>query len=508
MVLRKALNTLIGGGVVLLIVGVIMFVAGVFVLKGMNPEIFRPHLERYLSEQTGLRTQLGSIRIDGGIPFKIRCSNLAFFHPQSKEKLMESDDVALKVDPFAFDRPRFWMPQVLIRNFEVLLRRDRDGNWNWQISKSNPALKDLGAPAGVALSQKVAGEETAAGRIVPSPEEIKGSWGSQDWDFGNGDVTFRNGRFLFEDEGVQPALRVEAEKLEVVLNRRADAFVFDFKMKAVLREPFPKDIRFEGTYDVNSRFSKFVLSCGPEEFVFRGTFKMAAVPQVGGTIRAQNLEMASVTPSAYKQDEYLQGLLNGTFFFSFEGAQRDEIQSSLRGGGEIEIRDGALKNRNLVKEIMERLSPVLTVANALGGELPPEIAAMMKGQDTSFRSLKFSCAVDQGVAKVRNFSLTHTSYQLKGEGNYTFRNSYVDSVLHLTMSQAVSAYFIGKVAELKFLSDPEGCVGIPFVYAGTVGGAQAQPDLPYIAAKVFQAGAEQLVNRGVEKLLKHIGARL
>jgi hypothetical protein len=217
--------------------------------------------------------------------------------------------------------------------------------------------------------------------------------------------------------------------------------------------------------------------------------------------------MDSVIPEVYKKGEYVTGRLSAQTDLAFNGANPEAIKRSLQGQGMLEIRDGALRNRNVIKEVFDQLSPVLAVTNALGGELPPEIHEMLKDRDTPFQSLQIKYAAQGGQARVSEFRLMHPNYHLAGQGNYGILDQRVDSSMQLVLSKAVSGYFIKKIHELAYLADKAGQVMIPFRYSGIFPDASVQPDLPYIASRVLQSGADQLLNRGMERLSKVLGAK-
>jgi hypothetical protein len=239
--------------------------------------------------------------------------------------------------------------------------------------------------------------------------------------------------------------------------------------------------------------------------VFKGLLKVVnTLPHFEGSLEVQELDMESVTPAVYKNGDHLTGRLSAKAQLSFDGANPDSIERSLKGQGTIEIKDGALKNRNLVKEVFDRLAPVLAVTTALGGEMPPELDEMLRDRHTPFQSLRAAYSAQGGSAKLTGFQLIHPNYQLAGQGAYGLLDKRVDGSMQLVLSKNISAYLMKKIQEMQFLADRNGQIMIPFRYSGVWPDATVQPDLPYITSRLMQSGAEQLLNRGLEELSKYL----
>jgi hypothetical protein len=230
-----------------------------------------------------------------------------------------------------------------------------------------------------------------------------------------------------------------------------------------------------------------------------------ALPQFDGALDVRDLDIESLIPAVYKKGEYVTGRLNASSQLSFAGANPDLITRSLKGQGTIEVRDGALKNRNLIKEVFDRLSPVLAITAALGGELPPELNEMLRDHDTPFQVLQVMYDVQAGIVKVNEFRLTHPDYQLSGRGTYGILDKRVESSLQLFISKSISAYLIKKIREMELIADRNGQIIIPFRYGGVFPDAAVQPDLGYIGSRLLlSGGADQLLNRGLEQLSNYL----
>ncbi|MBI4711553.1 MAG: AsmA family protein [Candidatus Omnitrophica bacterium] len=502
MVVRGFLKFLGGLLAALLILGVILGAAGYFALRNLDPNMFRAEFERYLTQQTGFRVELGDIKFQWKPQPQLQVAGLKFYHPKSLEKILQSDQVRIDADLTSVLQKHFSMSEIVIQSPEIFLKRDGKGVWNWQV------VKDPDAP--VAVAAPVSARES----FIPTAEASEGTEDislknldrvAEGWEFGVGKILVRDATIHFTDETVEPVYKMEIERFDVDVRQKTPASPFHFTAEGSVFNSAKRNLEAEGDLDLASQSLDLLLRYGPEKAVFQGRLKAVNnMPHFEGTLEVRDLDMDSVIPAVYKKGDYVTGRLSAKAQLSFEGANPAALQRSLKGQGTIGILDGALRNRNLIKEVFDRLSPVLAVTNALGGELPPELKEMLKDRDTPFQSLQVLYEVQSGSVKVSEFRLMHPNYQLSGRGTYGILDKRVDGSMQLFLSQAISAYLMKKIHEMELLADRNGQVMIPFRYSGVFPDAAVQPDLGYIGSRMLQGGTDQLLNRGLEQLSKYL----
>ncbi|MFH1799283.1 MAG: AsmA family protein [Candidatus Omnitrophota bacterium] len=502
MVLRGFLKFLGGLFAVLLILGMILGAVGYFAIRNFDPNMFRAEFEKHLTQQTGFRAELGNIKFQWKPQPQLQVASLKFYHPKSLEKIFQSDQVRIDADLTSAFQKHFSMSQIVIQSPEIFLKRDRGGAWNFQVVKESATP----APAvAVALSQ---------GSLLPTAEVSEGVENislmklnriTQGWEFKLGKILVRDASIHFTDETVEPVYGLEIEKLEAEVWQKASASLFHFTAGGAVFNSSKRNLEAEGDLDLGLRSLDLLLRYGPEKAMFKGHLKLIDnLPHFEGTLEVRDLDMESVIPAVYKRSDYMTGRLSAKAQLSFEGANPATLQRSLKGQGTIEILDGALRNRNLIKEVFDRLSPVLAITNVLGGEPPPELNAMLKERDTPFQSLQVLYEVQTGIMQINEFRLTHSNYQLSGQGTYEILDKRVEGSMQLLLSQAISAYLMKKIREMELIADRNGQVMIPFRYSGVFPNAAVQPDLNYIGSKLLQSGADQLLNQGLEQLSKYL----
>ncbi len=498
MVLRGFLKFLGGLFAALLILGIILGIAGFFTVRNINPNMFRAEFEKYLTQQTGFRVELGDIKFQLRPQPQLRVASLKFYHPQSLEKILQSDQVRIDADLTSLWKKNFTLSQVVIQSPEIFLKRNREGGWNWEVAKESAAFAPAAfAPSQMDLTPAVLMVKGAAGVSLPFLGDV-----AHGWKIGVGKILVRDAMIHFTDETVEPAFGFEIERLDGEMRQKTPAVSFHFTAKGSVFNSAKRNLDAEGDLDLESRMLDFVLRYGSEKAEFKGMLKMIkTLPHFEGTLEIRDLDMESVIPEVYKKGDYVSGRLSAKAQLSFDGANPVMIEKSLQGQGTIEIREGALRNRNLIKEVFDRMSSVLAVTGALGGELPPELNQMLMDRDTPFDSLQVAYGVQTGVFRISELRLIHPNYQLSGKGTLGILDKRVDGSLQLLLSKSISVYLMKKIREMELIADRNGQVMIPFRYSGVFPDASVQPDLSYLGSRLLQSGANQLLSGGVERLL-------
>ncbi len=482
----------------LLIFMVLVFVLGFLILRGVNPNIFRTELEQYLAKQTGVQVELGDVDLHWGGQIEVEINGIKIYNPKSLEKLLESRNVRITAELLPLFYKQFTLSRILIQNPQVFLKRRTDNTWNWMVGteESAPPLKDLS-------TRDLKSPEAISSPIRPSRPNRTDMINGAAWAFTLKKVEIQEGVVQFVDETVQPAYQLRVEQCRGEMLKRASDASFHTIFNGSILGDAPKNIQIEGDLDLASKIMDFNLRFSPEKIALRGMMRFAdAKPHFEGQLEMIDLDLETNTPQAYKTNEYLVGRLTLQTQIAFDGVDRETIKRSLKGQGKIEIRDGALKNRNVIKEVFDRLTPVLAVTTALGAELPPEIGEMLAGKDTPFQQADIAFQVYQGLMRIDDLNLIHRHYQLSGKGTYGFFENGVDFALRLALSQSISEFMIKKVHELEYLTERNGQVIIPFRYNGLLPRASIQPDLQYVGSKILAAGANKLLDRGIQKLSK------
>lgn len=493
MVLRGFVKFLSVLGMLAILLAVLLGVFSYFAIRNLDPNVFRAELEKQLQQQTGYRVDLGNISLKWGPQVTIQADRLVIFHPQTLEKLLQSNHVQIHADLASLWRKHFRMSRAVIQDPQVSLQRKADGSWNWQILPSE--IPQVTVAPGIAKVPSL--WKNFCGIFI--------SIGTQNWKFDFDKIEVQNGDVRYADETIQPAYQLQIQKIAAEIREKSAGTVFHFSAQGAMFQATSNNFSAEGDWDRTAQSLDLGLDYGPRKALFKGNLKLVRnTPHFEGEVNVRDLDLDSVIPAVYKKGEYVSGQLNAAMQLSFDGANLTIIKRSLAGQGTLQVRNGALKNRNLIREVFDRLSPVVSMTNALGGELPPEVAEMVQGPDTPFQSLDLSCVVASGLVQVESFQLQHANYQVLGKGSYGLLDQNIGSMIQLVLAPSISSYLVKKIHELSYLADRMGQISIPFRYGGVFPDLSVQPDLAYVTSRLLRVGAEEIFNKGLEKLSKFL----
>lgn len=505
MVLRGVLKFLVGAVIAFLLVLAVFLAGGYFAAKSFDPNFFRTELEKQLTQQTGMRVELGNIKLLWRTGPCIQLDGLKFYNPVNLEKLLQGDSVVMESDLASLWRKRIWVPSVLIQNPEVFIKRRSNGFWNWQAVDGPLPVREPapGQPPGSAALVPAASkaESVPATGLFQGAAPEKKTANASPWAFGLGRIEIRDGTVHYVDETVQPAYTLQVVNCEAEIRPGDSLSAFHGVLSGTVWQASEKKVRLTGDLDISARTLDFQFRYDGDRAGLDGTLKLINnVPRFDGALKLRGLDLESLVPQDRRSGEHLAGALSADLRLSFDGGNPELLLRSLNTAGTVGIANGSVRNRNLIREVLQKMSPVVAVAGALGGEMPPQITELTKRPDTEFRKASVGFSASQGTLNIQDFAFEHPEYLLSGRGIYGLLNRQIDLTASLRFSEAISAYFVQKIHEMETLCDRNGRLVIPFRYAGVVPDAVATPDLPYIGSRVLQAGAEKMVEKGIKQL--------
>jgi len=65
------------------VAALVLGIAGFLILKSLDPSIFRVELEKYLTQKTGFRIELGKLQFESGAQTRLTVEMLKCYNPQS-----------------------------------------------------------------------------------------------------------------------------------------------------------------------------------------------------------------------------------------------------------------------------------------------------------------------------------------------------------------------------------------------------------------------------------------
>ena len=212
-------------------------------------------------------------------------------------------------------------------------------------------------------------------------------------------------------------------------------------------------------------------------------------------IRAVDLK-ALLSQKFPKFKDHIEGRLNFKARLQGEGKNSSSLQESLQGGGKTRIRDGSLKDFNLVERVLSKVTGLPGISNLLSSRIPSRYSTIFKRRDTPFDTLAATFTVEQGRIRTDDLFLATPDYSINGRGWIGFDKTMKWNAT-LVMSPQFTRELVKEHKNVHYMLDRQGRLAVPFRLEGTLPRVQAKPDLKGLV-KAIQRG---LLRRSIERAL-------
>ena len=181
----------------------------------------------------------------------------------------------------------------------------------------------------------------------------------------------------------------------------------------------------------------------------------------------------------------LEGQLNGQGQFEVDGNDAISIRDGLKGSGDASLQRGAIKNFNLVRQLLMKGSGSGVSAAAIS-RVPPGFAALFDRRDTPIESLKLSFTIDQRHISSDNLVITTPDYTITGAGWIGFNRSTRWNGL-IVLSPRLTQEVQRDYRIIRYLLDRRGRLAIPFRIDG---------DIPNVSVRLENRAFAQALRSG------------
>lgn len=175
--------------------------------------------------------------------------------------------------------------------------------------------------------------------------------------------------------------------------------------------------------------------------------------------------------------DHVEGRLDLKAKLKADSRNISTLPESLQGDGEMQIRNGALKDFNLVELVLSRMSKLPGGANM---KIPARHQELAQRKDTPFDNFSGTFTVKQGRIATQDLVLSTPEYSINAAGSFGLDKSMKwKATLHL--SPQFSQELVREHKNLRYLVDRQGRLSIPFRLEGKLPKVQAIPDLQGLA---------------------------
>ena len=159
------------------------------------------------------------------------------------------------------------------------------------------------------------------------------------------------------------------------------------------------------------------------------------------------------------------------------------IQKTLHGEGKTEIRNGVLKDINLVRRVLSRVTGLPGVGNLIGSTLSPRYGGLFTARETRYDTLGASFQVEEGRILTRDVVLSAADYTVRARGSMGF-DSTMSWDAALSLSPSLTRELMRSHRNIRYAADDQGRLKVPFRLAGPLPRMDPNPDVKALAALI------------------------
>ncbi len=438
---------------------------------------YKSTIEKQISQTIGRPAEIGSLSLKFRNGLALQVDQFTLGEPRATDSpkiSFEADRFFLNLEVAPLFRKEIEISECLLESPKIFI--ENTGN-------SAPALS------------------LQTGASQPSPSTASAALPPEISDFKISKVLISNGSLVYRDITAHPPLVISVEKLNLELRNISFKSPVAFKTSGELllgeRKYFSAEGRFsypESSLEFDARLDQSIQISGSLDHLFEipsGTFK----------IKIDRLDLSTFLTAEQKRGEYFTGILSAELTASARGSQAEDLQRTLSSAGYVTIDSGALKNKNLLRENLERITQIPGIGALFEFDLGPRFDVLLKSNDTQFDQFKTNYKISNQAVTLQSIELTHQDYAMGLKGSAGL-DGFIDLKGSLVIGQVLSEAMLKKVKELSLILGPEGQLTIPFIYRGRVPGAVPQPDFGNLAARTIQTVGAELLEQGLAQLLK------
>lgn len=215
-------------------------------------------------------------------------------------------------------------------------------------------------------------------------------------------------------------------------------------------------------------------------------------PQTQAEISLTGLSLTDVAPPVSQTDPYLEGAASLNMRGAAVGAKDYEIKQSLSGNGQLNIQNPVLRNMNVLREIINKLSMIPGVSKGIQSRLPENYNQKLQARDTQFMPIEIPVTINQGVYFFDHAVIQAESFAVIASGKGDLLGNLQGEASLLIEPQLSRAMMAG-VNELQYLADSKGQLQIPLTIQGVRGSFSITPNVSYVVSKLAASKTQEVL---------------
>lgn len=189
--------------------------------------------------------------------------------------------------------------------------------------------------------------------------------------------------------------------------------------------------------------------------------------------------------------QFISGHADLALDLSGAGQNWEAIKPTLQGKGNAVVLDGMIMNVNLSDSLLGGLSK-LPMFTGFISDLQQQYPTLFQSEHTMFEKLEIKAGINGSRINLEPMMLAATEWLIQGDGIYDMDQGVNGNAL-LQLSKGLSGFLLNRVAELKYLTDREGKIVVPFSVQGALNNLKASPNQEVVGNLVTNAVAGKAI---------------
>lgn len=206
----------------------------------------------------------------------------------------------------------------------------------------------------------------------------------------------------------------------------------------------------------------------------------------------KGIDLAEVLDQA-KAPVKVEGLVFGNFNAQGQGADIN----SINGDGNFEVKEARLKDFNVLKELLNKISFFPNVSSRIESSLTGKYKEKLGNKDTEIKKISALCVISKGLIFIDPVSIEADEFIFSGKSQASFDQKYsLDGAFKIP--EELSLAMASGVSEMQYLFDANNNISLPVHITGQ--GSQAP--VISLAQTAIDIGKNVLRNEGKKELEK------
>ena len=160
------------------------------------------------------------------------------------------------------------------------------------------------------------------------------------------------------------------------------------------------------------------------------------------------------------------------------------------------VRDGSLKDFNLVQEVLSKITGLPGISSLISSRLPSRYRIIFDRKDTPFDTMEASFTVEKGRIRSDDLLLATPDYSIDGKGWIGFDKTMKWDA-NLVMSSQFTKELMEEHRNVRYMVDRRGRLSVPFRLEGTLPNVRPKPDIRALTQRITSG----LMKKGMERFL-------